>query len=219
MICRITGTLRAIEGLAAVVEPAGMGGLCYEVMVPAFAAERLSARVGERVEFVTLQYLESQNQGASFIPRLVGFGSASEREFFDLLTTVKGIGNRKALRALAVEPGRIAAAIAAKDPKALTKLPEIGARLAETIIAELHGKVDGYLSMDEVQRLDESVAAVPRIARPPEVDEAVRVLIALGESAVDAERLVTVAVDRAARERLSLRNADEIVGLVYGQRG
>ncbi len=59
------------------------------------------------ITLTTFQYLESQGQGSSVIPRLVGFQSTAEREFFELFTTVKGIGNRRALRAMAEDPGVI----------------------------------------------------------------------------------------------------------------
>ena len=62
-----------------------------------------------------LHYLEGQANGAVFRPRLVGFTSDRDRRFFELLTSVKGIGYRKALRALAMPIATIARAVAEKD--------------------------------------------------------------------------------------------------------
>src|SRR5712671_6350629 len=90
-------------------------------------------------------YLEGQGQGTSFVPRVLGFATPREREFFELFTTVKGLGNKRALRALAREPVEIAGAIAEKNTRALQELPEIGKRLAETVIAELTGKVEKFV--------------------------------------------------------------------------
>ena len=101
--------------------------------------------LGVRMSFHTLQYLEAQGQGTSFIPRTIGFGSRREREFFELFTSVKGLGNKRATRALAEEPALIAQGIAARDVKALQRLPEIGKKLAETIILELRDKIQPLL--------------------------------------------------------------------------
>src|SRR5690606_7419780 len=149
MLSRIEGTLEAVEGQ--VVRLRLGGGLCIDAMAPAYLAERLAAgeageagQVGSKVRLETLLTLEGSSQGTSFVPRLIGFESAGSRRFFEIFTTVKGLGSRRALRAMAVEPGVIAQAIVAEDHKALERLPEIGKRLAQTIVAELSGKVDGF---------------------------------------------------------------------------
>lgn len=98
MITHLSGTLVAIEDGAAHVRA---GELTYEVLVPAADSMALAARLGQPVSFHTLHYLEGQGQGASFWPRLIGFQAPADRAFFELFTTVKGIGNRKALRAAA----------------------------------------------------------------------------------------------------------------------
>jgi len=217
MICRIKGVLERIEGLAATIAPAGdASGLAYEVLLPAFLAERLAARRGETVTLTTFHYLEGQGQGTSFVPRIIGFVGATEREFFELFTTVKGIGNRKALRAMKIEPAAIAAAIVRKDARALTELPEIGKRLAETIIAELSGKVDAYLSDIETAGLDRAAAPT---GGDPSSEDAVLALMALGEPRPEAERLVLRALDRARRASIRLGTPESVVEYVFAARG
>ncbi len=236
MIARITGVLEQLDGGAALV--ALDGGLAREVLVPAFLADRLSGRwggggrgqspaIGGSVTLHTLEYLESQNQGASFIPRLIGFASTAERDFFELLTSVKGLGNKRALRAMTVEPGSIARSIHERDTRALQRLPEIGPKLAELIVHELKGKVERFVRMpgasdgDPVPsaaveakpdaqgangsakkpRARSGDAAAATIAAPapanPPVRQTVETLIALGEAPAEAERLVARAIDRA----------------------
>ena len=109
MIHQIEGTLVGISGMSALVRVEG--GLTLEVLLPAYLARKLGDQVGKQASFLTHLYLEGQGQGASFIPRLLGFETALDRRFFELFTTVKGIGNRKALRALEVEPAVIARAV------------------------------------------------------------------------------------------------------------
>jgi len=211
MITRITGLLDGLDELTAVVAPGGAaGGIAYQVLVPAYLAPRLATRIGSTVTLMTLHYLDSPNQGATFAPRLIGFEAARDRQFFELFTTVKGIGNRKALKAMAIEPGAIAALIVAKDAKALTKLPEIGKRMAETVIAELTGKVEAYLPLGEIEHLNRRAVNVPK--GDAVVEEAIDALVALGEMRGEAERLVGRALERA---KGTPKSSTELVQLVY----
>lgn len=211
MVRKITGRLESMDGLAALVTPA-VGGISYEVLVPAFLSERLSQEVGKTVELVTLQYLEGQGQGASFIPRLIGFRTAHERRFFELLITVKGMGNKKALRALAVEPGEFARAIAERDTKSLQSMPEIGKRMAETVIAELTGKVDAFVVYESGRGIETKPGAPA--ARSGASAEAIEMLVALGESRSDAERMV----ERATGKDPALGTSASIVAAALGSR-
>lgn len=221
MLVRIRGTLESLDGTRAVITPEGQPGVSYEVLIPAYLAERLKGEVapaagsngtppgakpggggGRTITLQTIEYLESPNQGTSFVPRLIGFTSDRERAFFELFTTVKGLGNKRALRALALEPGEIAAAIMARDTRRLTQLPEIGKRLAETIIAELSGKVDTYADLAPASADGQAPAKVT-----PAAEDAVTALVALGETRTEAERIVT----RAMQKNPALRATDEIL--------
>ncbi|MCC6320785.1 MAG: hypothetical protein IT438_05035 [Phycisphaerales bacterium] len=231
MLARISGILESLDKGAALV--AVGEGAAYEVLVPAFLSERLAGKgggtsaVGQVVVLHTLQYMESLNQGSSFVPRLIGFASVREREFFELLTSVKGLGNKRALRAMAMEPGAIARAIHDRDTRALQRLPEIGPKLAELIVHELKGKAGEFAGAAAAPvpvsgavgggggatvepktgrprvRLGEAgangtvAAAAVAGAAHPPVRETVEALIALGENPGEAERMVARAVDRA----------------------
>jgi len=197
MIARISGRLQEVKGPAALIDTGG--GLWYEVMVPAADAERLAGRVGQDIALYTLHHIEGDPTRGATTPRLVGFETPADREFFRMFTTVKGIGVRKALRAMVRSMADIAAAIQAKDTRFLIELPEIGKRTAETIIAELHGKVDefaGELSPDRTETL-----AIPEAG-----EEAVAVLVQLGERRADAiglvQRLLAVAPELETPEEI-----------------
>jgi Holliday junction DNA helicase RuvA len=210
MIDRFTATLSSLVEHEAALQPKG-APIVLRVLLPAYLAERLASSVGEVVSLHTLLYLESHGQGTSFVPRLVGFGSSTERSFFELFTTVKGIGSRKALRAMAVEPAQIARAIAGRDTRALVELPEIGKRLAETIVAELDGKVARFLNLDEGPVVTPGRAARPGQGLPPFAGEALAALQTLGESAADAERMVRTALAMEPKPS----SADELIQAAY----
>jgi Holliday junction DNA helicase RuvA len=201
MIARISGTLEEIAGGSALI---GTGaGLWYEVLVPACDVERLTARVGKEVVLFTIHYMEGDPSHGSVTPRLVGFLSEMDRRFFRVFTTVKGIGNRKALRALAKPISEIAAAIVARDTRFLVDLPEIGKRTADQIVAELHGKVEEFAGP--------SAAAMAAEPLSEAANEAVAVLVQLGERRADAMALV----DRVLAVAPELTSAETIIQQAY----
>ena len=202
MISRIEGELIAVATGRVELR---VGNVAYELLIPAFDTQRLGTMIGETVEFHTLHYLESQGQGSSFIPRLIGFSCKEDRSFFELFTTVKGLGNRKALRALELPFGDIANAIAEKDADLLKSLPEIGKRTAETIIAELAGKVDRFVEVKSTSDAPLRNGQI-EIAR-----DAVTVLVQLGETKLTAKHLV----DRALAADPELATADQLVAAAF----
>lgn len=213
MISEIQGILRGVEGGAASVRVGE--GFTYEVLVSTFTAARLGDSIGQQVTLYTLYYLESQNQGATLLPRLAGFLTPDDRRFFELFTTTKGIGNRKALRAMTLSTDQIAAAIADRDLPLLQSLPEVGRRTAETIVATLYGKVDRFVSAAAFgpPAGGTAVATASGGARAL-AREALEVLMQLGENRTQA----LAWIDEALRdETLGERPADvqDLVARVY----
>ncbi|MEM1012074.1 MAG: Holliday junction branch migration protein RuvA [Planctomycetota bacterium] len=185
MIARLTGLLEAVAEDRAVVT---VGPVAVDVLVPAGDVAALEAQVGTEITLQTVCYLEGDASGGNLTPRLIGFATEADKGFFNAFITVKGIGPRKALRAMAIPPAEVAAAIEAKDTKALVQLPQIGKRAAETIIAELAGKVGRFVSPDAV------IAPTPATSvgsLSPDEADAVDALVALGERRADAETLLS----------------------------
>lgn len=188
MIRRIHGKLESLGTGSAMVEV--QGGFVYEVLLPGYALARLAGALGQPVTLHTAHYLEGSSSGGNMTPRLAGFLGETDRAFYDLFISVKGIGPRKALRAMSVPVSRIAAAIAQRDAGLLTSLPEIGRRTAETIIAALHGKVDRFL--DGESSSPTGAAAV--ISGPG--GDAVEIMVQLGEPRPQAIKYVDDALMR-----------------------
>lgn len=209
MIASLEGTLDSIEGGKALLR---CGHLVYEVLIAGVDRQRLAPGIGRHVTFHTLHYFEGQGQGTSFVPRLIGFTSPRDRAFFEVFTTVKGLGNRKALRALQVPFGDVAGAIARKDVDFLKALPEIGKRTAETIIAEIHGKVDPFI---EDNSAGSTRGAAPDDPRRVAMNEAVAVLVSLGEQRLAAMQLI----ERIAEVDPTIDASDAFVAAAYRLKG
>jgi len=217
MLARLTGILESIEdGTALIVLPGTHPGTeqAFEVMLPAFLCERLQSRCGGLLTLHTIQSLESASQGSSFTPRLIGFLATDERRFFEVLTTVKGVGTKKALRALASPVSEVARAITLRDATMLAQLPGIGKRMAETIIAELHGKVEPFLAYVGDGSSPSAGTGMIGSAESESVRRAVAALVRLGETESQAQTLVR----RALEVEPKITSADELVSAALGAR-
>ncbi|MEM8739300.1 MAG: Holliday junction branch migration protein RuvA [Planctomycetota bacterium] len=209
MIAKIYGTLQAIERDKALVD---LGqGLVYEVMLPAFAATRLAASEGRPVTLHTLTFIESTTQGGTMFPRLAGFLTAEDKSFFELFVTCKGIGHKRALRAMVLDTATLASAIADRDAKLIQTMPEVGKKLAETVVVTLRDKVEPFVSG----------AAYPSATGPPEdgqtrnrgtlARESLEVLMQLGEQRAQAVQWI----DRVLAADDRPDDAQGVVAAVY----
>jgi len=181
------------------------GEITRELLVPSADVPFLQTKVGQPVTFFTMEYIEGNASFGQLAPKMLGFLRVQDREFFELFTTVKGIGTRKGLKALAISTGEIARAIALKDTRKLSSLPSVGKRMAETIVAELHGKVDRFAVGAA------GASEVPVQALPDYEQTAVEALVKLGERRPDAENWVK----RAVQVDPALKDPQKIIRAVY----
>jgi Holliday junction DNA helicase RuvA len=172
-----------------------VNGVWYRVELPAFVWRALEEReIGEEVDLETF-YFATQNAP---VPRLIGFLRNVERAFFEKLVTVPNVGPTTATKALVYSVSTIAGWIEAGDTAALSRLPAIGKRSAETIVAQLRGKV-----LEEALLADEGFdkPEPPKPAEPSEVArDAIDALVALGYNRGEAERLVSEVEEESAPE-------------------
>ena len=97
MIAGIEGKLVKLDTETALVQ---VGAITYEVMLPGYCVSALSGLIGSEISLCTMEYYEGSLGGGNLIPRLVGFLTPGEREFFTTFISVKGMGIKKGLRAL-----------------------------------------------------------------------------------------------------------------------
>jgi len=164
VISQLKGKFIGYDKDAMVIE---VGGIGFRVWASA-GAKSLVGEVGDEVRLFTTMVVREDSLS------LYGFESVDERELFDVLCDVKGIGPKTALSILsALSFETIVAAVNAGDIATLASAPGVGRRTAERLAVELR---------DRVRRFG-----------PPEGD-AISGLMALGYSAMEAERAVRAAV-------------------------
>ncbi|SDQ47888.1 Holliday junction branch migration protein RuvA [Quadrisphaera sp. DSM 44207] len=127
MIASVRGRVLAVRLDGAVVEVGGVG-----LFVQATPTTLAGLRTGAEAELATSLVVREDSL------TLFGFVDADEREVFETLQTVSGVGPRLALAALAVHPPEeLRRAVAAEDLTALTRVPGIGRKGAQRIVLEL----------------------------------------------------------------------------------
>jgi len=181
VIAQLTGTVVHVGASAVVLD---VGGVGYRIL----ATPATLATLHLRQESSLATHLVVREDSLT----LFGFESVHERDMFETLQSVQGVGPRLALALLAVHaPHTLVAVIASGDVKALQRVPGVGAKVAARLMLELGGKLtspDG----------DDAPAAVAD-AREQVADA----LIALGWQA----KAATAAVEAVAPEPI---DGDEI---------
>lgn len=205
MISKISGKLTNIGEERITVSLSD--NISYDIFIPRFLFKHLLGKIGQDIDFYTYHYLEGGIGGGTIIPRLVGFTTVEEREFFEKFITVPDIGVKKALRSFVIPTAEIASAIENAELKTLEKLPGIGKRSAQKIIAELKGKVAKYALMK--MPVEVSAAAQPGLK-----EEVTDVLLQLGYTAKEAELMI----EKALAANPSLDNAEDVLQAIYRQK-
>ena len=136
MISSISGSVKSASINSLVVEVGGVGLL---LQVPIRIAAKM--QVGERVSFHT--YLIVREDALT----LYGFTEIVDRDFFELLLSVTGIGPKVAQSILAnSDAGSIANAIITSNLKSLEAVPGLGKKGAQRLVLELKDKAAAFAS-------------------------------------------------------------------------
>lgn len=204
MITKISGRLTALSEESASL---AIGAFEYEVFIPEFTRRHLQPQLGHEVSLHTIEYLEGNPMQGRMTPRIIGFLSEIERDFFELFCSVDGVGVKKALRAMVRPVREVAEAIEEQDVKSLSALPGVGPATAERIVAKLRRKVPKFALM--------AIRETPREADVEHdvVSETFSVLRQLGHSDADARRLL----DKALGAKKKYKDVQEILQAIYQQ--
>jgi holliday junction DNA helicase RuvA len=186
VIARLRGTAVAHRPDGLVLDVNGVGYLV--------AATPSAVRRAEGAEEVTIEIHTHVREDAL---QLYGFSDAAERELFEHLLSVSGVGPKVALAIVSgSSPAELRRAIALEDTARFEAIPGIGKKTAQRVVLELKEKVGAGAPAPEARKDGHLVAR--------------DALVELGYSVVDAERaLAEVDPDLPAEERVreALRQA------------
>jgi holliday junction DNA helicase RuvA len=208
MITKISGVLNRVLDDEVRLQ---VGPMEYQVLVPDFVRRQLQGRTGQEVALHTSEYLDGNPMQGRVVPRLIGFLSEAELDFFELFCTVDKVGVRKAIKAL-IRPVRdIADAIQRQDAKWLTTLPGVGAATAEQIVATLRRKVTKFALMAPATA--DGAAAPSAIVDGNLLEDAYQALVSVGHSPLEArDRL-----DKVMTAGRTFKSVEEILMAIYKQ--
>ena len=179
MIAHLRGRLISKHPNQAIVEASGVG---YDVAISVPTFSDLPA-VGSEVALHIHTHVREDAIA------LFGFLHADEKQLFEKLLTVSGIGPKLAITILSGMPtAEMVGAIRANDHARLTRIPGIGKKTAERMCVELRDKLEGF------------GAPQPAVAVSPVEEDVISALTNLGYQRALAEKAVKRAVAQAGRE-------------------
>jgi Holliday junction DNA helicase RuvA len=209
MITRITGLLTRVLEEEVRLQA---GAFEYQVLVPDFVRRALQGRIGHEVTLHTSHFLDGNPMQGKVVPRLLGFMTEFELEFFELFCTVDKVGTRKAIKALVRPIKEIANAIQRQDSKWLTTLPGVGAATADQIIATLRRKVTRFAMASEPRpEAEPGEAPAAAVIDGNLFEDAYQALMALGLSPVEAR----LRLDRAMEGGQTYTAVEEIIQAIF----
>ena len=168
MIATIRGEVSQIEENALILE---VGGVGLRVLVP--APLQAKAKAGEKVFLYT--HLQVREDALT----LYGFASQSDRELFNILLGVDGVGPKVALSVLSTMTlDAIQRAVFADEPEVLSRVPGVGKKTAQKMGIHLKDKLKPSDTLSQVASMTD---------KDSEVLEA---LTALGYSVVEAQAAI-----------------------------
>lgn len=144
----------------------GVGGVGYDVLVPTSVIAKLPA-IGKKTRLHTRMVVREDSM------TLYGFSAVDQRDLFDLLTGVTGVGPKVALAFLSVlRPAVLTRAIVNGDAAALTVVPGVGKKVAQRVVLDLKDKLGGDVVIVDGPLADVREALLSLGLSPQEASEA-----------------------------------------------
>jgi holliday junction DNA helicase RuvA len=187
-----------------------------EVLIPEHTRRQFQSKLGQPITLHTILYIEGGAMTSRLVPRLVGFLSAIDREFFDILCSVDGVGVRKALRAMVVPVRELARTIQDQDLKLLATFPGIGEAMAERIVAKLRRKVGKFaliVSPNSTAAATTESNGAPEVAEPDVIRDTYAALLSVGHSESEARQ----AIDRVITGKKKFKSVADMIEAIYLQ--
>lgn len=140
MIASLKGTINHRDADGIILD---VGGVGYRLAMSARSLEVLDGSAGEVFVFTHMHVRED-------VMSLYGFTEAGERDFFELLKGVSGIGPKVAIAILsAYSPDDLRRAVMKKDLALFTSISGIGKKTAERLVLELKDSIGELPAEDD----------------------------------------------------------------------
>jgi holliday junction DNA helicase RuvA len=215
VITQIRGLVRGVTEEDVVL---GLEGFDVEVLIPETARRQLQSKSGEPVSLATVFYIEGNTMGGRMNPKLVGFLTPIDREFFEIFCSVDGVGVRKALRAMVRPVRELARMIQDQEVKMLATLPGIGEAMAERIVAKLRRKVGKFALMIASREPGEPIPpheanGAEEHAEPDVIRDTYAALLSVGHTESQARQ----AIDQALAAKKKYKTVVDMIEAIYLQ--
>ncbi len=178
MIAFLEGSLEEKQPARVMLNVHGVG---YEVFIPLSSYDRLP-KPGETCRLLIYEVIREDSYA------LFGFSSADERDIFQKLMSISGIGPKLALSALSsLSVRELKRAVVEGDAKRLSSISGVGKKMAERMIVELRDKFSTGETLEAVAGTGTGEAEAPSDARLADV---VSALVTLGYNREDAQKML-----------------------------
>ena len=168
MIATLRGEITQVEENAIIIETGGMG---LRVFVPKPLRERVKA--GEAIFLFTHLVVREDDW------KIYGFESQADRELFNTLLGVDGVGPRTALAVLStLNLETVQRAVFNEEPDLLSRVPGVGKKTAQKIVLSLHDRLKPVSGLDKIASMSDTDS------------EVLAALTALGYSVVEAQTAI-----------------------------
>jgi Holliday junction DNA helicase RuvA len=184
----IKGTLVDKEPLKAVVETSGIG---YKLSIPLSTYSRLPA-TGRPIELYLSHIVREDSES------LYAFLSKEERDLFEVLLGISGIGPKTALAIIGhTDFATFQRAISSADTRLLSKIPGVGKKTAERLVIEMRDKFNKGLG--KKGKLSGGMVSLPS-GGDPILTDALSALVNLGYAHADAHKALSEALEEKKDE-------------------
>lgn len=187
----IRGKLVAATPEKAVVEVAGIG---YRLYIP-FSCFGKLPNLGSEVKLFVFSHIREDAH------RYFGFLTEQERDLFEQLNSITGVGPKTALALIGhMELGELQLAISQKNVLRLCRIPGIGKKTAERLVVELKDRVQKFPTLPEAgkgKNIEDAIAALVNLGYPlPRSQKAVVNALEGKEGTIEIAELITLALRR-----------------------
>jgi Holliday junction DNA helicase RuvA len=172
-----------------------VNGVGYSVDIPVSTYSSLG-EAGQTVRVLTCQQVREDEL------KLYGFSSKPEKELFELLVNVNGVGPKMALSILSCIPvEEFQRSVLQEDMDVLTAISGVGKKTAQRLIVELKEKLS-KVDLGERKEFKEKETAFA-----PALDEAIMALVSLGYTKPDAKKCL----ERVVQEAKEILPVEELI--------